>query len=82
MNPYFWSDGAAIFSLLIALVIIVLNLLILFLVIKAAIVQGMRRARREEWTETFDAKNATWLTEAQRQTLAARAPQLEDEASV
>ena len=82
MNPFLASQTGSILTLAVALVLIALNLFIIYLVVKAAIVQGMRRARREEWTETFDAKNATWLTEAQRETLAARAPQLEDEASV
>jgi len=80
MNPYFWSDGAAIFSLLIALVIIVLNLLILFLVIKAAVVQGLRYARREEWVERYDLQNARWLTETQRQKIASRAPAADETA--
>jgi len=79
MNPYFYDDAAVFFSLLLALVIIAINLLVFYLIIKAAIVHGMRRARREEWTETHDARNATWLTVEQRNTLASRAPQLEAE---
>lgn len=62
--------------ILLVLGAIALNLVILYAIVKAAIVNGMRRARREEWTETYDAKNATWLTEGQRNTLAARAPQI------
>lgn len=70
--------GVQLFTALLVLVGIAINLLLLYVIVKAAIVNGLRRARREEWTETHDAKNATWLTDTQRATLAARTPQLGD----
>ena len=61
----------------ILLISLAVNALIMFAVVYLAIVHAMRRARREEFTETYDTKNATWLTRAQRHTLASREPQID-----
>jgi len=56
---------------------IAVNALIMYAIIRVAVTHAMRRARREEWTETYDAKRAVWLHESQRQTLAGQAQQVD-----
>jgi hypothetical protein len=47
-------------------------LVVLYYVIQAAIVAALKRARREAWTEEHMPEKAAWLTERQREELAAR----------
>lgn len=73
-------DG--VITLLIALIALAANLALMYVIVQAAVVNAMRRARREEWTETYDVKHAHWLTDRQRDTLRTRAPQIgEDDAA-
>lgn len=57
--------------LLVNLVSIVVALALAYLVIRAAVISALQRARREAWTEEHMPEKAEWLTERQREQLAA-----------
>ncbi|WP_344736337.1 hypothetical protein [Microbacterium awajiense] len=59
-------------SLVIPLAALAISLLILYFIIQNAIVTGMRRARREQYTEDYYPAKATWLTARQRDHLQRR----------
>lgn len=58
-------------TLLVNLIIVAIALAVMYVIIKAAVISALQRARREAWTETHMPEKAEWLTAKQREQLAA-----------
>lgn len=63
-------------TFLVTLFSAIIALGIMYGIIYFAVVQALRRARREAWTETYDSRHATWLHPTQRETLAKQTDQV------
>lgn len=63
-------NDIAAYSIIIPIVIWALSLLILYAIIRVAIVHALRRARREAYTEDHAPELAEWLSSQQRTELA------------
>lgn len=58
-------------TILVNLVIVAIALAVMYVIIKAAVISALQRARREAWTEEHMPEKAEWLTARQREQLAA-----------
>lgn len=58
--------------LLLTLLLVAIFLVIQYFIIRMAVIAALQRARREDWTERYDPEHAHWLTQEQRDTLAAQ----------
>lgn len=65
-----------IVSLIIPLLILAVGLVVAYFIIKAAVINGQRHARREAYVEDFLPEKATWLSPRQREELKDHAARL------
>ena len=65
-----------IVSLIVPLLILAVGLVVAYFIIKAAVINGQRHARREAYVEDFLPEKATWLSPRQREELKDHAARL------
>ena len=58
-------------AIIIPLLALALSLVLLYFIVREAIISALKRARREGWTEIHMPEDAEWLTPAQRERLIA-----------
>lgn len=62
-------EFVALLSLVLSLLFAVLGFVLFYFIVRAAVVNGLRQSRREQYMEDFLPEKATWLTVRQRQEL-------------
>lgn len=65
-------DLAILFYFVLPIFGLAISLVVLYFIIRGAVISGLRHARREQWTEEFTPEKATWLSPRQRDELAAK----------
>ena len=56
-------------SLIISALMLVIGLVVAYFIIKSAIINGQRHARREQYVEDYLPEQASWLSSRQREEL-------------
>lgn len=65
------NDSTALIGIILPILSWIIGLAILYFIVQAAIINALKRARREAWTEEHMPEKADWLTPRQREELAA-----------